>query len=273
MQILNTHYPYAKPAFKSCVRTYTHDFSTYPESTRKLVEANKTKKGIPVNTSVLTATHMFRGDLNWFELVEFINKNFADKPKVQSYSIAASDGSEAYTYAISVMDRLPKEVWLKYLPVYASDIDAEVIKAAQTGKINLKDSDIWIMDESLKRPTEYFKCCGNALKIENDLHDAELVSKAYEPIPILKNAVKFEQDDILHKISSIKDEGNSVILCRNVTPYLGQSYVKAIVKKVNQILQKGSLFIIGEFDCCTGIDELLKQTKFKQCADFVFRKI
>ena len=61
---------------------------------------SKLKLDIDTYGNICTFTKLFREDLNWLELASIIKQNFSDKDDVQVYSLACSDGSEAYSIAI-----------------------------------------------------------------------------------------------------------------------------------------------------------------------------
>ena len=229
-----------------------------------------------INAPVNTTTCLFRHDLDWRGFVDLIKKTFAGKEKVNAYSLASSDGSEAYTYAICIFDKMPKTEHSKYLPIIASDIDEEVIKAGKTGKINLSTKDLVKTELHLNRSKMYFKHCGEAMKIKNNKEFEQTYYKEYnlyEPINKLKNAVKFKQVDILTQLKKIKDEGNSIIFCRNVAPYLSNNYILDIVETAKKVLKSGSLFIIGDYDICSGIDYILRNSGFVEQAKNIFKRV
>ena len=242
----NTYNPYSSMNFGSCSREYRNN-------------------GNPVYTS----TYFFRDDIEWYDLVKFVENNFKNKDKVNVYSLACSDGSEPYTFAMTVLDNIPQKEQPKYLPVYASDIDEEVIKAAQSGKINIDDLDLDTLWNYTER--KFFDYNGEGIKIPNDQMQPERI-KSYTPKPELAQSVKFERADILEKINSIKDDGNTVVLCRNVFPYLTRGYAKEVAKAAGNRLKKGSLFVIGEFDRTTEIESELRRAGFEKKLPYVFRK-
>ncbi len=220
--------------------------------------------------NVATTTWMFRQDLDWNKFTEFVYKNFASKNKVNTYSLACSDGSEAYTFLISILEKLPKETIPKFSPIIATDRDFEIIKAARSGKINLAADDIARIN-IISGFKEYFINKSNPMHIKNN--NFSLQCHAYEPIKELRDKVIFKQIDLLNHLKQIKDEGNSIVFCRNVTPYLPQNDIFKLANTASEILKKGSLIVFGEFDKHSGILDFIDIKGFEECMEFVFRKI
>ncbi len=244
-------------SFKSCVRQYPAGYGCN----------SGIKKG-----QVLTSTSLFRDDLDWKFLRDLIINNFKDKKQINTYCLACSDGSEAYSYVISLMDKLPEKEYIKYFPIMASDTDYESIRAANTGRINLGLSDFMRMKENVKS-FDYFIDKGKPINISNNKNFAGYFYNSYKPINKLKNAVIFNQSDLLNEIKLIKDDGNSVIMARNVALYLKNDYIEEIAKTAGKILKKGSLFITGECDAQKSylIEELVKNG-FEEIKPLILRK-
>jgi chemotaxis methyl-accepting protein methylase len=273
--------------FTSCSRTYKKDTQAYPEQTRKDIGLSSNSKmsnesfqlsnlaGTKMNyvcKNICTLTHIFRTDIDWENLMEVLKKDYKDEKKVNVYSLAGSDGSEGYTFAMAVMDRLPKNQQSKYFKIKVSDIDHEVIRAAQSGVINSSATDFELMKYNLKNPKAYFKPTKNTFTIANNEETRFKNYSGYKPIPKLRNAVEFKQGDILDVMKKIDKSEMSVVMCRNVMPYLSQNYVQEIVKNADEKLKKGSLFIIGDFDYVTGIENLLLNSNFEKVQHNVYRK-
>ncbi len=219
------------PHFTSCTRIYK------PETV--------TNKNIFSTDTVRTTSNIFRYDEDWNFLMEYIMWNFVGIDKVNIYSLGCSDGSEAYTYAMYIYDKLPENLLKKYTPIFACDIDSEIIKAAKSGKINLSKYDIDNINIHLKHGKNYIKEKKGILKIKNNITTNE---KAYEIIPEIRKMVEFKQSDILTELKKIEDEGNSVINIRNVFPYMSEKYANEVLETLAQKLKSGSIFVFGHYD-------------------------
>ena len=69
-------------------------------------------------------TCMFREDLDWKKLGEFLETRFAKCSKVNTYVYGCSDGSEAYSLSILLQNKFGKDAE-KFFPIIAKDIDEE----------------------------------------------------------------------------------------------------------------------------------------------------
>ena len=233
--------------FKSCIRTYN---------------GNTLNPKILASDAVKTSTNFFREDLNWNSLMKYILFNFINTHKVNTYSLACSDGSEAYSIAAFLMSKLPEKIYKKFFPITACDIDEKVLSAANKRRINIhnfefaRTNKIYHIDLN-----NYFINPDLLIRIKNDNYDEHQLM-SYEPIDELKENILFKKSDILTELSQIKDEGNSIIFCRNVFPYLNEDYIDKVVKTASDRLKSGSLFIIGEFDSRVQMASRLQENGF-----------
>lgn len=239
-----------KPAFGSCFRFYIPKAEKY-----NCFESNL----------VRNSTNVFREDLDWVVLVQYLKTHFADKEKVNSYSLACSDGSEAYSFAISILELMPQKLQYKFFPIIASDIDEEIIKIAKSGRININNIEFLMSERHTNIDIgKYFKDRDISIMVKNDIISETDTISSYVPIKKIKEVVQFKKSDILTELQNIKDNGNSVIMCRNVFPYLNSKYIDEIIKAAKNNLKDGSIFIIGDYDGGTGIEEKLLCNGFFQ---------
>lgn len=80
-------------------------------------------------------TVMFRQDINWIDLANFLESYFRDSKKVDVYSFACSDGSEPYSLTASIKNECLNPN--KFFPIMASDYDDEIIKEAKKGTLHI----------------------------------------------------------------------------------------------------------------------------------------
>ena len=238
-----------KNTFKSSFRVY------YPDNYKKYDFFN--------TNLIRTSTNIFREDLEWDKLVKFMKHHFADKEKVNSYVLACSDGSEAFTYAISLMEGLPPEVQKKYFPIKASDIDEEILKIAKEGRINIYPIEFLLAENVSEVDLSKYMTDKSVSKLikGDEVSETDEIS-SYKVKQELLNSIEFKNSDILTELKNLKDEGNSVILCRNVFPYLKPSYVDKVILTAQEMLKVGSLFIIGHYDEYAKIEEKLLNNGF-----------
>lgn len=217
--------------FTSCVKIYD------PKTV--------TDKDIFGSNKVKTTSNVFRYDLDWNLLMKHIFWSFINKDNVNIYSFACSDGSEPYSYALYLIDKVPESYYKKFTPIQACDIDPEMIRIAKSGKINLSINDFHNMKRYIKNPDLYFKNIGMPIKISNNIFNDE---NAYEIDPEIRAMVKFKKSDILTELKQIEDDGNSVVNIRNVFPYLNESYGNKVLETLAQKLKSGSIFVFGNYD-------------------------
>ena len=225
-----------------------------------------------------TMTFMFRDDLDWKKFTKYAVQHFKDKEKVNFIQLASSDGSEAYTQIITLLENYPK-VAHKFLPIKAFDIDEEVIKAAQSGKINLTEIDIKGLNKKILN--KYFIKSDEDLIIDNDYmpkgalgQKSDLSINTYNVSKILTDNVIFKKNDMHYELMKLKDESNSIILCRNILGYLNPQEVDLFTDLLSLKLKKDSLFVIGELDTdYTNIDDILLRKRFLKIMNNVYQKI
>ena len=222
-----------KPVFKSCFRQY-------------IPRSNKNFFG---NSVIRTSTNVLREDLSWNDLAKYVISHFNCKNKINTYSLASSDGSEAFSYVVSIMENSLSSANSKFFPVKASDIDKEVLKTAKSGRINVYGIEFAMAARLFGIDlTKYLKGKDVSVMINGDIISESDTISSYTVVPEIKNKVEFKQSDILTELKNLKDEGNSVVLCRNVFPYLSYKYVDEVIKTAKEKLNSGSLFVIGNFD-------------------------
>ena len=253
---INEKTPIKQPSFGTCFRRYPYfrnkEFKHFSQSV------------------IRTSTNFFREDIDWQKLAKYVISHFKDKTEVKAYSLACSDLSEAYTYSISIMENTPKELHKKFLPVYASDIDSEILKMAQSDRVNIYNSEFATTEKLYNIHLDnYLKDSGVSISIKGDRFSDTDEMSSYRIIPILKSSVITKKSDILTELSSLRDDGNSVIMCRNVFPYLSSKYINNVLEIASAKLKSGCLFVIGEYDKrAKGIDkELLLKGFFNPLKD------
>jgi len=212
-----------------------------------------------------------RDDLNLDKFTKKIINNFKNKPKVNIYSLACSDGTEPYAVAIKLLKKIKPKQKEKFFPIHASDIDPFMIDdCCKSGLIGLLPEDIEkIGTKNLDRflsPSDKALPCPPQWGMEN--------IKNYEVSEELKNAVEFKVGDMFKEIRAIKDEGNSVFICRNVLPHLKEYYF-GIISLVSERFKDGSLFVIGDYDRkkIPDLKSTLEIMNFKEIQKNVFKKM
>lgn len=199
-----------------------------------------------------TMTQMFRKGLDWTKFTDYMVKHFRNKDKVNFIQFAASDGSEAYTQIITLLENHPNTN--KFFPIQAYDIDEEIIQAAKSGRINANHFDFSYADENGIILNKYLKKADNELLINNDsfelyiCDEPKLQTKSYVVSDKVTSKVDFHQADMNNILRNLEDNSNTVIMCRNVLGYLTEREVDNFTDTLSGKLKKDSLFIVGIFD-------------------------
>jgi len=219
-------------------------------------------------------TNFFRPDLNsghiskyktdgtWGGFCQTIGEHFKNASRVNVYDFACSDGSEAYSLVLSLLDKFPQDAE-KYFPIFAYDIDDEMIKVATSGEIPIYDDDIRRFHYNVKnlKESDFYRISFQ----ENSPQPKSFIAKDE-----LKKKVVFEQADIKNALDSI-ESSNSLVLCRNFFPYLTKAEVWEIIGKLRFKLDDSSLVVIGHFDKFTTYLPLTS-CGFEEVCPLVFRK-
>ena len=241
--------PMYKPVFTSNARRYNDSFGDY----------------LGCNT------WFFRDDVNWKELTEYELEHFKNKEKVNIVMFAASDGSEAYTKIISLLEKGCDKV-KKFFPIKAYDIDNVILKAAQSGLIKTTMFDRIELQINCDNYENYFEKTDNTLEISND--------KSSNPTKVLKakddltQRVEFKYGDMFQKIKEINDNSNTILMCRNILGYFTNDKIENFVELAKNSLKSGSLFVVGDHDSVLcNIEDVMKNFNFKRVIKNVYQKI
>lgn len=220
-------------------------------------------------------TYFYRGDLSvhadeelgdWFPFRSTIKEHFKNTSKVNTFNFACSDGSETYSLACALIDDFGKNND-KFFPIFAFDVDSEIIKRAKNGFVSCSASDVRRIKMNLNENTQ------------------KLFTLIRQPIPLdlrykfmfcasdeLKSKINFSCDDIENQIDSLPEK-NNLIMCRNFWPYLGFGKAQRIIEKLGQKLDSTSLIVIGNYDKQVSyIEKYLKESNFTEIAPNVYRK-
>ena len=213
----------------------------------------------------------FRYDLNWYKLAAYILESFQNKDTVNLIQYASSDGSEAYTMLISLLECGNESLVKKFLPLKAFDIDPIIINAAKTNLINLTDDDVNEL-KKIEVFDKYFVLNKENLDIEDDVKVKS--SKTYAVDEILSKNIDFNVGDMFKKVDDIKDNSNTILFCRNSLAYFEKPEIEKFVKKVNDKLNKNSLFVVGRMETTNmNFMNAMKECKFQEIMPCVFKKI
>lgn len=247
--------------------------STISPSFKSNMRMSTTKDGL----SMTNVTCMFREDLDWVNFAKFAIDNFKNKDKVNIIQFASSDGSEAYTQIISLLENGDYKSTKKFFPIISYDIDDNIVNIARTKLLNLDKNDRLKIENNCNNSHQYFSISKTNLNISNHISDPFII---YPPInyttfevkPILTNKVCFNSGDIFQIAPKIKDDSSTIILCRNMLSYFPKEKILKIVKTFSQNLKTGSLIATGKLEEIA-VNYYIQEHGFEEIMQNVFRKI
>lgn len=218
------------------------------------------------NKEIGTFTWFFRKDLDWENFIKYQIELFKDKKNVNIVQFGASDGTEAYTYIMSLFEYAPEEEAEKFFPIASYDIKDTMVKIAKNGYIHIYPDDETRMNNIGIGWKKYFK------RPEVEPHDY-IQTTLYSVKNNLKNRVNFQQGDMFKLLPQIEDESNTVVLCRNCLGYFPEKIVQ-FIQTASQVLKKDSLFIIGLLEQDEPyIEDILRINNFQKVMQNVYKKL
>lgn len=209
-------------------------------------------------------SYYLRTDIKWGELVSFLAKKYKNAGKVNVYSLACSEGAEPFSLAMMLTKKLGIEKARKFFPIIASDFDEFILKNPRQGIVRLSENDVSRIEKQIGDMSKFIE-----LPDKTQHYDAILSMTAYKghTKPLLNDAVMFKNADIRSVIATIKPD-NSIVLCRNVWPYIPEPEHSHLAQQMFDQLGENSMLVIGDFDYWTepSISHKLIQVGFKPLA-------
>ena len=200
-------------------------------------------------------TCLYRWDLNFNELIKFLETKYKDVNKVNILAHACSDGEEIFSFLAKLIDMVGEENAKKYLPIEAKDIEEEHIRLAKKGKYEIK---------SFERDAVRFYLGRNFYN-----YFEYLSSDTIRALSNLRQNVIFSKSDIMVDIKK-QNFDNTVMFARNFWHYLNYDNVDKLGKTLSKEMNKSSTLIIGSFDKEHGIDKYLCRQGFEETMENVF---
>lgn len=190
-----------------------------------------------------TYTKMFRTDLNWERFTDFAVKHFKNKDNIQFIQFASSDGSEAYSQIVSLLEH--KGDTEKFFPIEAYDIDKEIYNAAKSGFVNMNNADNTKFLERGIDINKYFTKLDKKYEITND--NLENIT-TYKVSDTLKKRVNFHNEDMYEILYNLEDNSNTILMCRNIMGYFSERELDHFTTLLACQLDKGSVLVTGSTD-------------------------
>ncbi len=237
-----TSYKNYNPSFSSTTRTtYISDSEgifVLPKFDKALQKTVSFSPKSDVRMVSSNSTSFFRKDFPWDRIGAILEKQFP-KGKVNIYDFACSDGSEAFSLVISLIEQLGERKAQRFFPIKASDVDPEIIRMASSGRICANTEDMYQLRKRIKN--------GNVKKYFDvtELSEQQIL---LAPKEILRKYIIFEEKNITSGLDEIKKDENNVVLARNFWKYLTSENLASASWKLNEKLDEKTLVAIGNFD-------------------------
>lgn len=211
-----------------------------------------TRRRIP-GTSYTNYTQFFREDVNWSDYAEiFINK-FKKNKKVNLYCYGCSDGSEAFSLAMILIEKLGDHA-KKFFPIVAADKDTTFLAEAANGTVKVNEDDISQFKRYLgDNYRKFISHDDKFIPIESEMNYCFANAKVNDDV---KNSIIFKKGNIIEDISDFK-KNNSIIMFRNSFFHLYKPEREKVISTFKSQFDKKSMLILGEYDIIEGLGEEL----------------
>ncbi len=198
-------------------------------------------------------TKFLREDLEWKKFIDFIQSKYANIPKVNIINYASSDGSEPWSLGMLIMEYIKNPERL--LPIKAFDFDEKNIIESKRGICQINSGDIVRLNQLI--PNWNYKYMEPFRTTE---YSSNKGVKLYEHF---QDKVTFTKKDITTDFEE-KLPPNTILLCRNMWPYLESWQQKLLICKLQNTLDETSLLVIGNLERDYGITPLLVKAGFRE---------
>ena len=189
-------------------------------------------------------THMFRGDLNWNIFANYLKEKYSKDEKVNSYVYGCSKGSEAYSLSILLQQMFDEES-AKFFPIKAKDINKDVL---------YRQGAVCFINKDDIRDMRYL----TFLNSENKSADlrAKYITKNSIALSLFPyklknnviNTIEFEKANILDDIENIDSDNPSILMARNMWPYIDPDEYEDFAQKLYDKLAPNSIVVLGYYD-------------------------
>lgn len=217
-----------------------------------------------------TFTRFFREDLSWEKFVRYQLEHFKDKERVNIVQFGASDGSEAFTHIMSLLEFSRGENVEKFFPISAYDLNSGMVKLASGGYINIYNNDD-------NNDEDRMNDAGISIKKYFTKPQTEpphfVPSSLFSVKNSLRKRVNFIQGDMFELLPKLQDNSDTILMCRNCLGYFPEK-MEWFVQTASKVLKAGSLFAVGHLEQDEPyFDELLKRNNFQKIMNNVYQKL
>ena len=186
-------------------------------------------------------TRFFRDDFFFHDLTRLLSEKFKDVSKVNVYCYGCSDGSEPFSFAMSMLTSQEEKNPQKFLPIVAKDIDPVAIEKIVNNNYEISNDE---------RSDIKFYTYGQYKRFFIAPYD-DSKTRGLTPVFVkdeLYDSVDFGLGDIFEDYKGINPK-NTVVMARNFWPYVeDHRKVEKFLKDLYNHLESGSFFVTGEYD-------------------------
>ncbi|MBD5402425.1 hypothetical protein HDR58_06450 [bacterium] len=225
------------------IDNYTNNHTNFGTSYRKVI-----KPSYQLGDCYEASTYFFVKGLQWNKFFNHLIEKYKDTPKVNVFSLACSDGSEAYSIAMLLISKLGEDKAKKYFPIIAVDFDRTITRNARKGYMNISQEDeLSINKYTGNKLNLFFERTNQTFLSDNkgSTKDRDLLTR-FKINPILKDKVQFITEDLNTYVDKMPTT-NNLIFCRNCWPYLWKTS-KEFAQKLSTKTDINSYLVLGNFD-------------------------
>ena len=195
-------------------------------------------------------TQMFRDDFPWNEFVDYLRLHFKNAKQIEVINQACSDGSEPFSFAIALQEKLGQCEAEKFFPIYAYDYDEEVMQNAKYGRMCFGMVDYPRFDDMKLNKEKYFKYKG---------FDTGATFCSYDICDNLRKNVVFNRESVLETLRKMPNyKTDCIFMCRNMYPYLSFYEMNSFIELLCKKLGVGSIVAFGNYDMF-GFGDIIKE--------------
>lgn len=206
-----------------------------------------------------SVTDILRTDMDWNSFINILARKYKNTPKVEMRVIGCADCSEAFQTSMLLIHKMGKKAAEKFFPIKAWDIDSKILQNPRNGIIMVTQSDIARLEKYMGK--DYLKYISIDKIFKKDPETGMVACKG-KIKPILKDTVEIAQKDFTKSVSHIPGE-NSVIMSRNIWPYLPENKWSSLAKSIFDKLGRNSMMVVGEFELGSGFNRLFLDKGFE----------
>ena len=183
-------------------------------------------------------TAVYRLDMDWKKLCNFIATKFKDVPRFSLYNYGCSNLSEAYTFLIQMFSDFGSKMVEKFSPIIAKDRDLTIVRDARDEYLPMSLEEVKLVNKHTgRRFFDFFE--------KNCQYDRE--SYYFKPNSVLKDNVRVGLGDITKDYVNIPKK-DSVIMARNFWVYLTDEERAKLAQDLYNHLEGNNVLILGHHD-------------------------